>query len=298
MTSEGGQTQDRVIRSPGRRCLTALVVLLAGHAWISAQEAAFPLAPDSVRFAVIGDNGTGERPQYEVGAQMTAARARFPFAFVLMLGDNMYGRQQPLDFVQKFERPYDGLLQAGVPFYATLGNHDDPDNRTYKGFNMNGARYYTYVRGNVRFVVLDTNALDRAQIAWLENTLQDATEEWKICYFHHPLYSDGGRHGSNVELRVVLEPILVRYGVSVVFAGHEHIYERVVPQKGITHFVEGASGQLRRGDLEPSEMTAAAFDQDQSFMLVEIAGPTMYFQTVSRTGRVVDAGVIRRRPTT
>ncbi|HET7698996.1 MAG TPA: metallophosphoesterase [Vicinamibacterales bacterium] len=286
------------IQPHARRCLALLAILLAGHAWTAAQDTGFPLVPGSVRFAVIGDNGTGDRPQYEVGAQMTAARARFPFEFVVMLGDNMYGRQQAADFVQKFERPYAPLLEAGLPFYAALGNHDDPDNRTYKGFNMNGARYYTYARGNVRFVVLDTNALDRAQVGWLENTLRDATEEWKICYFHHPLYSDGGRHGSNVELRVVLEPILVRYGVSVVFAGHEHIYERVVPQKGITHFVQGASGQLRRGDVEPSAMTAAAFDQDQSFTLVEIAGPTMFFQTISRTGRVVDAGIIRLRPTT
>ena len=287
-----------VITSHVRRCFAALVVLMAGHAWTSAQDAAFPLAQGSVRFAVIGDNGTGGRQQYEVGAQMTASRTRFPFEFVLMLGDNMYGRQRPADFVQKFERPYADLLQRGLPFYAALGNHDDPDNRSYKGFNMNGARYYSDVRGHVRFVVLDTNALDATQVAWLEKTLRDATEEWKICYFHHPLYSDGGRHGSNVELRVVLEPILVRYGVPVVFAGHEHIYERLVPQKGVTHFVQGAGGQLRRGDVEPSDMTAAAFDQDQSFMLVEIAGSTLYFQTISRTGRVVDAGVIGRRPTT
>ena len=289
-----------MVKAPRRNASRIAVILavLSGPGWTAAQDAAFPLTAGSVRFAVIGDTGSGERPQYDIAAQMTAARARFPFEFVLMLGDNLYGRQQPADFVQKFERPYAPLLQAGVPFYATLGNHDEPDNRGYPGFNMNGARYYTYVRGNVRFIVLDTNALDRAQVAWLENTLRDAAEEWKICYFHHPLYSNGRRHGSNVELRVVLEPILVRYGVSVVFAGHEHIYERVVPQKGITHFVQGASGQLRRGDVMPSALTAAAFDQDQSFILVEISGSTMYFETISRTGQVVDQGVIRRRPTT
>jgi hypothetical protein len=61
--------------------------------------------------------------------------------------------------------------------------------------------------------------------------------------FHHPLYSDAARHGSNIELRVVLEPLLVRYGVSVVFSGHDHVYERSTPQKGITYFIEGSSGQ-------------------------------------------------------
>lgn len=276
--------------------IIALVAVLAGAGWIAApQDAALPLAPGSVRFAVIGDSGSGDRPQFEIAGQMVAARARFPFEFVLMLGDNIYGRQ---DFVQKFDLPYAGLLQAGVPFYAALGNHDDPDSRTYKPFSMAGARYYTFVRGHVRFVVLDTNVLDRAQLAWFETTLKDSQEEWKICYFHHPLYSDGRRHGPNVELRVALEPLLVRYGVTVVFAGHEHVYERLRPQKGITHFIAGSSGQLRRGGIAPSGDTAAAFDQDQTFMLVEIAGASMFFQAISRTGRVVDSGVILRRPST
>jgi 3',5'-cyclic AMP phosphodiesterase CpdA len=229
---------------------------------------------------------------------MAAARARFPFEFVIMHGDNMYGRQRPDDFVQKFERPYAPLVQAGVPFYATLGNHDEPANVSYKGFNMGSQRYYSYVRRNVRFFVFDSNLMDPRQLAWIDDALKASTDEWKVCYFHHPLYSDAGRHGPDVELRVVLEPLLVKYGVQVVFSGHEHISERVKPQKGITYFIDGSSGQLRKGDLAPSEQTAAGFDQDQTFMLVEIAGGTLYFQTISRTGAVVDSGVIQRRSTT
>jgi 3',5'-cyclic AMP phosphodiesterase CpdA len=244
---------------------------------------------------VLGDAGDGSREQYEVARQMAAARSRFPFEFVIALGDNMYGRQRPEDYVAKFERPYQPLLQAGVRFFGALGNHDDPEQRMYPGLNMGGQRFYTFVRQQVRFVVLDTNVLDPKQLAWAESTLRDAREPWKIAYFHHPLYSNGGRHGPSVELRVVLEPILVRYGVSVVFAGHEHIYERLKPQKGITHFVEGSGGKLRRGDLERGETTAAGFDQDQTFMLVEIVGEQMSFRTVSRTGAVVDSGVIGRR---
>ena len=257
--------------------------------------AAPPLAAadgDAVRFAVIGDMGNGKAEQYEVGARLAAARASFPFSFVITLGDNMYGGQRPADFVAKFERPYAPLLDAGIPFYAALGNHDDPDNRAYPAFNMRGQRYYTFVRGPVRFVVLDTNELDPTQRAWAEETLRGATERWKIVYFHHPLYSDGDRHGSNVELRAALEPLLVRYGVQVVFAGHEHVYQRTVPQQGVTHFVEGSSGQLRRGGITPSRISAAAYADDQTFMLVEIAGDTLSFQTITRTGRVVDAGAI------
>jgi hypothetical protein len=268
------------------------VVVSVGH--LLAQSQRLPNAASSVKFAVIGDNGTGDRPEYEVGAQMARARASFAFDTVLMLGDNMYGSQEPADFVRKFEQPYKMLLDAGVQFFATLGNHDNQLNRYYKPFNMSGERYYSFAKRNVRFFVLDSDSLDPRQMGWLEEALRRSTDEWKICYFHHPLYSDGGTHGPAVELRVVLEPIFVRYGVNVVFSGHEHFYERITPQKGIYYFISGAAGQLRRGDVERSEFKAAAFDQDQSFMLVEIAGADLFFQAISRVGQIVDSGTIRR----
>ena len=281
------------------RLVTALIGLLVIGAFRpDAQGGRLPDRPDSVKFAVIGDSGTGGGPQFDVGRQMAAARTRFPFEFVIMLGDNMYGRQQPQDFVDKFERPYAALLQAGVLFYASLGNHDDQNNRFYKGFNMGGERYYTFARKNVRFFVLDSNQLDPRQRAWLDDALERSEDDWKVCYFHHPIYSDGGRHGSDVSLRVTLEPLLIKHGVNVVFAGHDHIYERLAPQKGITHFVEGASGELRRGDVRRAAATAASFDQDQSFMLVEINGDELFFEAIARTGAIVDSGSIPRKPKT
>jgi hypothetical protein len=153
-------------------------------------------ADEIVRFAVIGDNGTGKTPQYEVGAQLAATRASFPFEFVIMLGDNLYGNQRPADFFDKFERPYAPLLQAGVPFYAALGNHDQPG-----------------------------------------------------------------------------EPPLVPYGVNVVFSRHDHFYQRIKPQQ---------------------DMSATAFAEDQTFMLVEIAGDRFTIQTITRDGRVVDVGELPR----
>jgi len=256
-----------------------------------------PNRPESVKFAVIGDNGTGDPPEYEVATQMATMRAAFRFDMVIMLGDNMYGRQQPEDFVRKFARPYAPLLDAGVRFYAALGNHDEQTNRSYEPFNMGNQRYYTYARTNVRFFVLDSNYLDPTQLAWIDGALNGAKEEWKICYFHHPLYSDGRRHGSEVELRVQLEPLFVKYRVDVVFSGHDHIYERLTPQKGIQYFVSGSAGQLRKGDVNRSAMTAASFDQDRSFMLVEIAGAELSFAAISRTGQTVDRGVIHKELT-
>jgi hypothetical protein len=94
----------------------------------------------------------------------------------------------------------------------------------------------------------------------------------------------------------VLEPIFVKYGVQVVFAGHEHFYERIKPQQGIHHFVSGAAGKLRRNDIRRTGLTAVGFDDDLSFMLVEIEGDTMHYQAISRAGATVDSGVITRRP--
>ena len=88
----------------------------------------------------------------------------------------------------------------------------------------------------------------------------------------------------------------VQHGVNVVFSGHDHIYERLTPQKGISYFVEGAGGQLRKGDTNRSAITAKAFDQDQSFMLVEVAGTNLSFRAVSRTGKTVDSGVLQKGP--
>jgi len=118
--------------------------------------------------------------------------------------------------------------------------------------------------------------------------------DWKICFFHHPLYSSGGFHGSSTEMRTVLEPLFLKYGVQVVFAGHDHVYERVKPQKGIYYFTEGASGELRSGDLKKTGLTEVGYDKDRSFLSIEISGDELYFQTVSRTGVTVDSGNIRR----
>jgi 3',5'-cyclic AMP phosphodiesterase CpdA len=281
-----------------RQRIALLLFVLAPFALArtSAQDGTLTGGADAVRFAVIGDSGTGDSAQYEVGRQMSSAHEKFPFDFVLMLGDNLYGRQRPEDFVSKFERPYAALLENGVRFIASLGNHDNPANRNYKGFNMDGQRYFSYARKNARFFVLDSNSLDSGQISWLENELKSSREDWKLCLFHHPLYSNAGRHGSDVSLRVILEPLFVKYGVDVVFSGHDHVYERFKPQKGITYFVEGASGELANGDVNPKPTTAAYFDRDRSFILVQIDHDQMSFQAISRTGEQVDAGVVTRRP--
>jgi hypothetical protein len=269
--------------------VAAPLAILALH---GAAKLSFPLIDKSVRFAVIGDSGTGEEPQYEVAQQMTEFHSLFPFDFALMLGDNIYGSKSPADFRKKFQKPYQPLLDDGVKFYASLGNHDETNERMYKPFNMDGKQYYSFRKGNAEFFALDSNYMNPAQVTWLDRQLAASDATWKICFFHHPLYSDGKTHGPSVDLRKQLEPIFLARGVSLVLSGHEHFYERLKPQKGINYIVLGNSGQLRPHDIRPSPDTEKAFDTDRSFLLVEIAGNQLYFQAVSRTGETVDSGVL------
>ena len=253
-----------------------------------------PVGQTSLRFAVVGDTGTGDRAQYETGTMLTRSREVFPFGFVLMVGDNMYGGERPQDFVNKFEKPYKALLDAKILFYASLGNHDDPNQRFYKFFNMNGERYYTFKRQGVRFFALDSNYMDRDQIAWLQKELAASGSDWKIAYFHHPLYSSGGTHGSEVDLRTQIEPLFLQYGVNVVLAGHEHFYERIKPQKGVQHFIVGGSSKLRTGDLMKTNLTAFGYDSDTTYMLAEVDGDNLHFQVLNRTGKRIDGGIVSK----
>ena len=274
---------------------TLLILLAVGLRPFAAPTLTVPNRPNTLKFAVLGDNGSGDSGQYELATQIAAVHRLFAFGFVVMVGDNFYGKQTPADLANKFDVPYRPLLDSGVTFHAAIGNHDEAFTVNSPPLNMSGRRYYTYVRQQVRFFVLDTNIMDAPQLRWFESVLQQSQEPWKVAYFHHPLYGNAKRHGSTVDIRVLLEPLLVKYGVAVVFTGHDHVYERLKPQKGVHYFVTGSGGQLRKGDLVPSETTAAGFDQDQAFMIAEVDADTLFFQAISRTGATVDAGTIPRR---
>jgi hypothetical protein len=262
-----------------------------------APDTPLPNRPDSLKFAVLGDFGTGGGEQYQTAAQMARSRERFPYELVITVGDNIYGSERPQDFDKKFAIPYKPLIDAGVKFYASLGNHDSREQTTYDLFNMGGKQYYGFKPGkqNVRFIALDSSYLEPQQIAWLQKELEGSREDWKIPYFHHPPYSSGSRHGSDPQMRDALEPLFLKYNVSVVFTGHDHIYERVKPQKGIVYFVVGSGGQLRTGGIDRTGITSAANATDRVFLLCEINGDELFFNAVTRTGNIIDSGVITRR---
>jgi 3',5'-cyclic AMP phosphodiesterase CpdA len=259
-----------------------------------------PKKTGSLKFAVIGDSGRGDPAQFDTAAEMARWREKFEFDFVLMLGDNIYDVSgSPESYVARFERPYKALLDKGVPFYATLGNHDPPDQWHYPLFNMNGHRYYSFTkeegplpvgRHKVEFFAIDTVALTDAQLAWARKAIETSEADWKIAFYHHPLYTSGRYWMNAITIRRKLEPVFTAGGVDVGLSGHEHFYERVAPQKGVQYFTSGAGGALRLNDIRRSPMTASGFDTDTHFLLMEISGDTLYFQAISRVGATVDSG--------
>jgi hypothetical protein len=278
-----------------RRAFVAALVLVTLPLFTAAQELRLPNKDGSLKFAVIGDTGEPSRGQVAVAGQMAAWRGRFPFTFSLMLGDNLYGRESARDYEKKFSGPYKALIDGGVKFYAALGNHDEAAQTQFKLFNMGGQKYYTFKPQNgVRFFALDTNYVDQKQLQWLDKELAASGSDWKIVFFHHPLYSSGGTHGSADLQRDLIEPVLIKHGVNVAFMGHEHFYERIKPQKGVAYFIVGSSSKVRRGDLRKSNLTVYGNDTDYTFLLVEIVGDELFFQAISDKGMTLDTGSIRR----
>jgi 3',5'-cyclic AMP phosphodiesterase CpdA len=253
-----------------------------------------------LRFPVVGDPGTGNSDQFGIAKQMFEAHQQAPFDFAILAGDNIYPNGSSRYFSKHFEQPFAPLLHAHVPFHAVLGNHDIKEGREdqcrYPLFNMGGRNYYTlhHSEGLLDIFMLDSNDCDMAQVGWLEQQLKVSAARWKMAVFHHPVYSSGKKHGSDLNLRRKLEPLFVRYRMNAVFSGHDHIYERTVPQQGIQYFVTGAGGDTYRGSVDlKSPFRAASNDKDNHFLLVEADQDRIAFQAISETGRIIDRGVIK-----
>lgn len=289
---------------PGQQPGSAPLVVVHDAQPARADGLTLPNALTSVKFAVIGDSGRGTPEQHAVADQMVRVRDTFKYEFVLMVGDNIYeGPATAEDYRLKFEEPYRDLLDAGVRFFASLGNHDDPRQVDYAPFNMDGERYYSFappedpltrLRTRVEFFALDSTNLDTAQVGWLDERLAASRARWKIVFLHHPLYTSGRYRNTSRAHRLALEPVFRRHDVNAVFSGHEHIYQRSDLQHGIQYFVSGGAGSLRPGDGVAAPFVARSYSEDYHFMVVEIEDDALHFQAIARSGDTIDAGTLYR----
>ena len=236
-----------------------------------------PLKEGSLHFAVIGDTGSGTQKQRDVGEMMVKYRAAFPFDFVLMMGDNLYGGETPRDFETKFSEPYKKLLDDNVKFYATLGNHDwgfadSPAaeilyTQQSPSWRM-PAPYYTFTAGPVQFFALDTNEVSEAQLLWLKDELAKSGARWKLVYGHHPIYS-AGVHGDSPTLIKRLLPVL-KGRADVFLAGHDHDLQHLKAEDGVHFFVAGGGGA---GIRTPKAGPRSLFAKDAyAFCVLEADG--------------------------
>ncbi len=263
-------------------------------------------AKSTITFAVVGDTGTGDEAQLSVARQMVRQREKTPFEFVIMLGDNIYEKGEERYIKPRFEEPYKDLIEAGVKFYASLGNHDiikGVEFQTkYRHFNMGGRRYYNFSKAPgegeeslLEFFALDSNVMTPEQLKWLDEALGASKARWKIAFSHHSIYSSSRMHPPYVKLRAQLEPLYVKYGVNAVFAGHSHCYERVKPQKGVYYFTEGASGEIKRKTLDRStSFFAAGEDEKNSFLLVQASDSELKVDAIAADGSLIDSYTIKR----
>jgi acid phosphatase len=203
---------------------------------------------------------------------MCAVRERRPFDLVVTTGDNVYDEGHPDRFEAAFFDPYRCLLDAGVRFRATLGNHDI---RTDGGrpelnepaFGFEG-RNYTFSRGGVRFVMADSNNMD---FEWLRAALNtEPADRWTVVAFHHPVYATG-EYGPTPGFTPRLPRMFRRKGVDLVLNGHEHQYSATRSLRGIRYVVTGGGGASIRACGAPAWFTATCIER---FHFLEVvAGP-------------------------
>ena len=273
---------------------------------------------------MLGDNiyggtfnqGGGNKKDFEKKFdQPYAELLRRGVVFRATLGNHDMQTRDGRDVIESYERFH---IERPEGYYSFTAGQWLPEASlgSARDEGASGLRGEGEARPLLEFFVLNTVRLEKdkkdpEQLAWLEQALMDSRARWRIVYGHHPMYSTGKRHGADERMRAKLEPILreekappeagasgLRGGVrqprvQVVLAGHDHIYQRFHPQKGIAYFVCGASGKLRRGNAKASGEVAAVNDQELVFMLWEATPEELRFYAINERGEAFDCGVVR-----
>src|SRR5215471_1228235 len=197
--------------------------------------------PGPLDFLVLGDSGQSTPEQFAIASRMALEHP----SFILHVGDIAYMDGTFAQYQSNYFPYYSGLMSC-VPFFTTPGNHDYMTNNAAPYLALHSVpqrtvpindrgRYYSFDWGNAHVVSLDSNAsLEQAvegngkMLAWLENDLRFTRAFWRIVFFHHPPYATGMHQGDILcsWAREKIVPILEKYGVQVVFSGHEHSYQR------------------------------------------------------------------------
>jgi hypothetical protein len=259
-----------------------------------------PTAPPQVRFAVIGDYGTGDANAAAVAALALAWEPDI----LLTTGDNNYpsGAANTIDrnigqFYGAYIGGYEGEYGPGSEvnrFFPTLGNHDwdTPGAQPYLDyFNLPGhERYYDFVWGPVHFFMLDSDSrepdgigVSSRQAQWLRAGLAASAAPWQVVVMHHPPFSSG-RHGNNPPLQWPY----AEWGADLLLAGHDHLYERL-EVAGLTYITNGLGGASRYYFIVPLPESVARFRAAHGALFVTASPDAMAIEFVTVDGEVIDS---------
>jgi uncharacterized protein (TIGR03437 family) len=210
-------------------------------------------SPGPFSFLVFGDSGQGTSGQVAVALRLATEQPDL----VLHVGDVSQINGVFDDYTSYyFDFYYSLMLQ--VPFYSVPGNHDyyTANAIPYLSFQAppidgvpapDAGRYYSFDRGDVHFIGIDSNLLaddqaSRRMLAWLDQDLASTKAAWRIPFFHHLPYPIEHHVGDPIcaAAQQQLVPLFEKYGVQVVFNGHEHTYQRTKPMRGGIPVTAGA----------------------------------------------------------
>lgn len=244
----------------------------------------------SVRFIALGDSGEGGGDQRALAAWL----AKIPYQLIVHVGDIAYPSGTLAQLEATVFDIYAPLLRH-LPMWPVAGNHEY---RTGGGqpfrdvFALPGnERWYSFDWGRVHFAAIDTEQDLGIQAAWLDRDLAATSRAWKVVYLHRPPYSSGD-HGSDIAVRRALAPVLARHRVALVLAGHDHHYERMKPQDGVTYVVTGGGG---RGTRSTKRSAFTAFVAEVIHVVqVEVDEQRMVVRAIDATGQEFDGVVIPR----
>lgn len=264
--------------------------------WESTGFRTAPGPTSVVRFVTLGDLGTRTPDQYAVATQLAATA----HDFVLVTGDVAYPDGRPEDLERNVFSMY-GPLMASVPFFPATGNHDHrtddaaPFHEAFASFDNGGPhaheRWFSFDWGPVHVVVLDTEALDRDQLRWLDADLAATRQPWSVVVTHRPPYSTG-EHGSDRRTRRRLAPILEAHGADLVLSGHDHDYERTHPVDGVHYVVTGGGGV---GTRSVGQAWFTAYSARVAHFVHVTADPQhLVLAAVDATGVVFDSLLLAR----
>ena len=136
---------------------------------------------------------------------------------------------------------------------------------------------YSFDYGNAHFLFLDanphlfndnlpsTNAFNAAPPVfsayptalgqWVINDLDSSKQLWKIVVYHQPAFTSGDATIVNNQMRAIAK-LLEDHGVSIVFNGHDHNYQRTLPIRATTR----TAGPVRTTAGSPAVFVDSNFD--------------------------------------